>query len=62
MHDVDALTVAGWLNDGQEIAFLDVREHGQYGESHPLKVVWVLTSLMVLWVIILRLMQIQPQV
>jgi rhodanese-related sulfurtransferase len=23
-----------WLHDGQEIALLDVREHGQFGESH----------------------------
>ncbi|MCW5257622.1 sulfurtransferase [Verminephrobacter aporrectodeae subsp. tuberculatae] len=23
-----------WLHDGQEIALLDVREHGQYGEGH----------------------------
>lgn len=23
------------LSDGEEIAFLDVREHGQYGEGHP---------------------------
>jgi rhodanese-related sulfurtransferase len=24
----------GWLHDGGEIALLDVREHGQFGESH----------------------------
>ena len=23
-----------WLHDGSEIALLDVREHGQFGESH----------------------------
>jgi len=23
-----------WLHDGQEVALLDVREHGQYGEAH----------------------------
>jgi len=23
-----------WLHDGQEVALLDVREHGQFGESH----------------------------
>jgi rhodanese-related sulfurtransferase len=28
-------TVKSWLSDGGEIAFLDVREHGQYGEGHP---------------------------
>lgn len=25
-----------WLYDGNELAFLDVREHGLYGEGHPL--------------------------
>ena len=28
-------TVKAWLSDGDEIAFFDVREYGQYGESHP---------------------------
>lgn len=28
--------VQDWLYDGQELAFLDVREHGLYGEGHPL--------------------------
>ena len=23
-----------WLHDGSELAVLDVREHGQYGEAH----------------------------
>jgi rhodanese-related sulfurtransferase len=32
---MDALTLKRWLHDGQEIAFFDVREHGQYGEGHP---------------------------
>jgi rhodanese-related sulfurtransferase len=27
-------TLKSWLHDGQEIALLDVREHGQYGEAH----------------------------
>ena len=31
---IDAHTLKAWLHDGQEIALLDVREHGQYGESH----------------------------
>jgi rhodanese-related sulfurtransferase len=31
---VDADTLARWLGDGGEIALLDVREQGQYGESH----------------------------
>jgi rhodanese-related sulfurtransferase len=30
----DAATLKGWLRDGAEIALLDVREHGQYGEAH----------------------------
>jgi len=32
---VDAPTLKRWLHDGAEIALLDVREHGQYGEAHP---------------------------
>jgi rhodanese-related sulfurtransferase len=32
--DVDSHTLKQWLHDGGEIALLDVREHGQYGESH----------------------------
>ena len=31
---VGAATLKDWLHDGHEIALLDVREHGQYGESH----------------------------
>ena len=31
---VDAGSLADWLHDGREIALLDVREHGQFGESH----------------------------
>ncbi|CAB3723846.1 Thiosulfate sulfurtransferase GlpE [Achromobacter animicus] len=31
---VDSHTLKQWLHDGGEIALLDVREHGQYGESH----------------------------
>ncbi|MDR0227338.1 MAG: sulfurtransferase [Burkholderiaceae bacterium] len=31
---ISASTLKSWLHDGQEIALLDVREHGQYGESH----------------------------
>lgn len=30
----NASTLKSWLHDGQEIAVLDVREHGQYGEAH----------------------------
>ncbi|KAG1398128.1 hypothetical protein G6F59_013532 [Rhizopus arrhizus] len=32
--DVDSHTLKQWLHDGREIALLDVREHGQYGEAH----------------------------
>src|SRR5262245_37175738 len=32
---VDAETLKVWLSDGGEIALIDVREHGQYGEAHP---------------------------
>ncbi|SHG89736.1 rhodanese-like domain-containing protein [Pollutimonas bauzanensis] len=32
---IDAAVLAAWLADGKEIALLDVREHGQYGEGHP---------------------------
>lgn len=35
MRRVDAKTLKAWLSDGREIALLDVREHGQYGEGHP---------------------------
>jgi rhodanese-related sulfurtransferase len=31
---IDAQTLKGWLSDKGEIALLDVREHGQYGEGH----------------------------
>jgi rhodanese-related sulfurtransferase len=32
---IDAQTVKSWLSEPGEIAFLDVREAGQYGEAHP---------------------------
>ncbi|MFN7751132.1 MAG: rhodanese-like domain-containing protein [Pseudomonadota bacterium] len=32
---VDVAMLRQWLADGEEIAFFDVREHGQYGEGHP---------------------------
>ncbi|WP_119166258.1 rhodanese-like domain-containing protein [Algihabitans albus] len=35
MKYVSAETVKSKLTDGDEIAFIDVREHGQYGEGHP---------------------------
>ncbi|MBR0648341.1 sulfurtransferase [Roseomonas terrae] len=35
MNRVSPATLKTWLHDGAEIALLDVREHGQYGEAHP---------------------------
>lgn len=35
IRNVPATTVRQWLNDGAEIALLDVREAGQFGEGHP---------------------------
>ena len=32
---VKATDLRRWLQDGNEIALLDVREHGEYGEGHP---------------------------
>lgn len=32
---VKAADLRRWLQDGTEIALLDVREHGEYGEGHP---------------------------
>lgn len=32
---VEPHEVKQWLSDGSEIAFLDVREHGPYGDGHP---------------------------
>lgn len=36
MQYIYARKVKTLLSDGREIALLDVREHGQYGEGHPL--------------------------
>lgn len=35
IKSIDAATARAWLNDGDEIALLDVREAGQFGEGHP---------------------------
>jgi len=32
---VSATLLRAWLHDGQEVALLDVREAGQFGEGHP---------------------------
>ena len=34
IQSVDAITLKRWLHGQTEIALFDVREHGQYGESH----------------------------
>lgn len=31
---IDAVQLKGWIHDDSELALLDVREHGQYGEDH----------------------------
>ena len=33
--EIDAPTLKAWLSDGSEIALIDVREAGQFGEAHP---------------------------
>ena len=33
--EVDTHTLKSWLSDGSEIALIDVREAGQFGEAHP---------------------------
>src|SRR5437764_6806667 len=33
---IDVATTRGWLADGGEVAFLDLREEGQHGAGHPL--------------------------
>ena len=35
VSEIDAPTLKAWLSDRAEIAFLDVREAGQFGEGHP---------------------------
>lgn len=37
--NINATTLKEWLHDGKEIALLDIREHGQYGEEHLFYVV-----------------------
>ncbi len=41
---VSSEIVRTWLSDGEELAFLDVREYGEYGEAHPLFVIPVAYS------------------
>ena len=35
MQHASAQTIKPLLTDGGEIAFIDIREHGQYGAGHP---------------------------
>ncbi|HWT09593.1 MAG TPA: rhodanese-like domain-containing protein, partial [Roseomonas sp.] len=35
MQRITPATLKTWLHDGGEIALLDVREHGEYGQAHP---------------------------
>jgi rhodanese-related sulfurtransferase len=34
MRRIDAVTLRGWISDGQELALLDAREEGEFGASH----------------------------
>lgn len=34
MQQIDAKTLHGWIQDGQELALLDAREDGEFGTSH----------------------------
>ncbi|MGE0418271.1 MAG: rhodanese-like domain-containing protein [Acetobacteraceae bacterium] len=34
MKKIDAKTLHGWIQDGQELALLDAREEGEFGASH----------------------------
>jgi rhodanese-related sulfurtransferase len=38
-NKITPVTLKQWLHDGQEVAVLDIREHGQYGEEHLFYVV-----------------------
>lgn len=35
MQRITPATLKTWLHDGAEIALLDTREHGEYGQAHP---------------------------
>ena len=41
LSHIDPSTLKQWLHDGHEIALIDVREHGQYGEEHLFYIVSV---------------------
>ncbi|KLK94719.1 hypothetical protein AA309_01745 [Microvirga vignae] len=40
MRSIDAVAAKALIHAPGELAFLDVREHGLYGEGHPLLAVW----------------------
>jgi rhodanese-related sulfurtransferase len=40
MRNIDAAAAKKLVHSRAEMAFLDVREHGPYGEGHPLLAVW----------------------
>ncbi|MBM6583696.1 hypothetical protein ILT44_26190 [Microvirga sp. BT689] len=40
MRNIDAAAAKQLVHSQAEMAFLDVREHGPYGEGHPLLAVW----------------------
>jgi rhodanese-related sulfurtransferase len=40
MRRIDAATAKALIHSAKEVAFLDVREHGPYGEGHPFLAVW----------------------
>lgn len=41
LNKITPVTLKQWLHDGQEVAVLDLREHGQYGEEHLFYIVSV---------------------
>jgi rhodanese-related sulfurtransferase len=41
ISNITPVTLKQWLHDGQEVAVLDIREHGQYGEEHLFYIVSV---------------------
>jgi len=41
INSITPVTLKQWLHDGQELAVLDIREHGQYGEEHLFYIVSV---------------------
>ncbi len=40
MRSIDPATAKALVHSAAEVAFLDVREHGPYGEGHPFLAVW----------------------